>query len=95
MARIWLANTMGEATVRVAQVSTRGEADIWVNRVSSFGLASGDALWYIVKDRGEATARIFMTSIGLAQIKVYFVSTRGEAGWRDPNAARHGIFSRP
>lgn len=93
MARIYQTQTMGEARVKVAIVTDRGQADLWVNRVSSWGLASGDALWFMVPDRGDATATVFFTSIGFAQIKVCFVDTRGEAGWRDPAVARQGLFS--
>ena len=47
MARIYQAETMGEADLRVALVTDRGRADLLVNRVGSYGLAVGDALWFI------------------------------------------------
>jgi hypothetical protein len=94
MARIFVTDTMGEAEVRVALVDTRGDADLWVCRVSSWGLAAGDERWFITPDRQSATKRVFFTSRGMSQIAVCFVSTLGEAGWRDPSRARPGIFSR-
>jgi hypothetical protein len=36
---------------------------------------------------------VFFTSRGFAQVKVCFVPTLGEAGWRDPARARRGLFS--
>ncbi|MET0616265.1 MAG: DUF6150 family protein [Luteibacter sp.] len=81
MARIYQAQTIGEADVRVALVSDRGQADLLVHRVSSWGLAAGDARWFIVPDRGSATSRVAFVSQGMAQLRVCFVSTYGEAGW--------------
>jgi hypothetical protein len=62
----------------------RGSADLLVHRVSSWGLASGDARWYITRDRQAATALIYFTSQGMAQLKVCFVDSIGEAGWQVP-----------
>jgi hypothetical protein len=93
MARIYQAATMGEAQVRVALVSTRGMADLLVHRVSSWGLARGDALWYITRDKQDATAWVFFTSIGMAEVKICFVDNYGEAGWQ--TASRYqGRFGR-
>jgi hypothetical protein len=94
MARIYVTDTMGEAQVRVAIVDTRGSADLWVCRVSSWGLAVGDERWFVTSDRQSATKRVFFTSQGMAQVKICFVPTLGEAGWRDPARARPGLFSR-
>ncbi|WNL44447.1 DUF6150 family protein [Dyella sp. BiH032] len=93
MARIYVTDTMGEAQVRVAIIDTRGDADLWVCRVDTRGLASGDERWFFTQDQGEATKRVFFTSRGFAQVKVCFVPTLGEAGWRDPSRARRGLFS--
>lgn len=93
MARIFQVPTLGEAQVRVALVHDRGQADLWVHRVSSRGLAQGDARWYITRDRHEATAWVYFCSIGMAQVLVSFVDTYGEAGWRDPKHARRGCFA--
>lgn len=74
---------MGEADVRVAMVE-RGSADLLVHRVASLGLAHGDALWYITRDRQSATARVCFVPQGMAQLKICFVDTYGEAGWQVP-----------
>ncbi|MDN2672254.1 MULTISPECIES: DUF6150 family protein [unclassified Janthinobacterium] len=83
MARIFQAQSMGEADVRVALVE-RGSADLLVHRVASWGLAHGDALWYITRDRQSATASVFFVSQGMAQLKICFVDSHGEAGWQAP-----------
>lgn len=82
MARIYQTPDMGEAHVRVALVPDIGEADLCVCRVDSWGLASGDALWYITRDRQEATAWVHFCGRGFAQVLVCFVDSRGQAGWR-------------
>jgi hypothetical protein len=81
MARVYQTATLGEAQIRVAIVSNRGEADLLVHRVSSWGLANGDGLWYITRNKQEATVYIYISSIGMAQVKVCFVDSFGEAGW--------------
>lgn len=93
MARIYQAATMGEAQVRVALVSDQGMADLLVHRVSSFGLASGDGLWFITRDQQEATAWVFFTSLGMAQVKVCFVDSYAQAGWQKPSRYT-GCFTR-
>jgi len=93
MARIYQVQTMGEADVRVALVSDRGQADLWVHRVGSWGLAHGDARWFITRDRNDATSWVYFCSIGMAQVLVCFVDSYGEAGWRDPSRARKGCFA--
>lgn len=94
MARIYQTQTMGEADVRVALVTDRGQADLWVRRVSSWGLARGDALWFITRSRHDATSWVYFCSIGMAQVLVCFVDDYGEAGWRDPARAKSGLFLR-
>ncbi|SIT15501.1 DUF6150 family protein [Chryseobacterium gambrini] len=81
MARIYQVASMGEAHIRVAIVS-RGDADLLVNRVSSWGLAHGDALWYITRNKQDATCVISFVSVGMAQVKICFVDTYSEAGWQ-------------
>ncbi|MFZ3183989.1 MAG: DUF6150 family protein [Pseudomonas sp.] len=93
MARIYQTATMGEAHLRVAIVANRGMADLLVNRVSSFGLAAGDGLWFITRDKQEATALVFFTSIGMAEVKICFVDSYAEAGWQHPSRYE-GRFSR-
>lgn len=93
MARIYQVQNMGEADVRVALVAERGQADLWVRRVSSWGMAQGDARWFITRDRNDATSWVYFGSIGEAQVLVCFVDSYGEAGWRDPARARKGCFA--
>lgn len=81
MARVFQAASMGEAQVRVAFVTDRGQADLLVHRVSSWGLAHGDALWFITRDKQDATVWIYPCSIGMAQVRVCFVDNYAEAGW--------------
>lgn len=81
MARVYQTASMGEAQVRVAIVEARGQADLLVHRVGSWGLAHGDALWFITRNKQDATVWIYPCSIGMAQVKVCFVDTYAEAGW--------------
>ncbi|PTT76929.1 MULTISPECIES: DUF6150 family protein [unclassified Chryseobacterium] len=81
MARIYQATSMGEAHIRVAIVS-RGDADLLVHRVSSWGLANGDAHWFITRNKQEATCWIYAVSQGMADVKICFVDSYGEAGWQ-------------
>jgi len=93
VARIYQVQQMGEAHVRVALVADRGQADLWVHRVDSWGLAQGDARWFITRDRNDATAWVYFGSIGMAQVRVCFVDSYGECGWRDPKHALRGRFA--
>ncbi|BEV02818.1 DUF6150 family protein [Chryseobacterium gambrini] len=81
MARIYQTTYMGEAHIRVAIVS-RGDADLLVHRVSSWGSAKGDARWFITRDKQDASCWIFVTSLGMADLKICFVDSQGEAGWQ-------------
>lgn len=87
MARVYQAASMGEARFRVALVE-RGQADLLVFRVSSLGEAVGDSLWFITRDKNIADSWLFFCSVGLSQLKVCFVSTRGEAGWVNEHPMR-------
>lgn len=81
MARVYQAASMGEAQVRVAIVNDRGQADLLVHRVLAGELTSSDALWFITRNKAEATVSIFPCSIGMAQVRVCFVDNHAEAGW--------------
>ncbi|MCY1662629.1 DUF6150 family protein [Chryseobacterium sp. SL1] len=81
MARIYQTSIMGEAHIRVAIVN-RGEADLWVHRVSSWGVARGDALWFFTANKQDAGCWLYFGPIGLAQVKICFVDSYGEAGWQ-------------
>lgn len=85
MAQVFQAATMADAQIRAALVESRGMADLCVHRVRTKGQARGDALWYITRDRNEAGVRIWFGSIGMSQIKICFVDSYGEAGWRLPH----------
>jgi len=82
MARIYQTASSGEAQVRVAVVNSRDEADLLVHRVSSWGVAHGDALWYITRNKQDATCVISFVSVGMARVKICFIDTYGEAGWQ-------------
>lgn len=88
MARIYQAATIGEADLKVAIVDSRGEADLLACRVGSWGMASGDALWFITRNRQDATACVFFTSQGFADLKICFVNGKNEAGWQRPSRFR-------
>lgn len=88
MARIYQTPTMGEAHVRVAIVSDPGAADLLVHRVSSWGLAHGDARWFITRNKQDASAWVFFTGEGFAQVKIHFVDSAGAAGWQRPSRFR-------
>lgn len=92
MAVIYQAASMGEANIRAALVSL-GEADLLVYRVSSFGMARGDGLWFITRDQSEATASVFFASIGMADVKICFVDAMGAAGWQTAHRCK-GRFGR-
>ncbi|HTH74951.1 DUF6150 family protein [Trinickia sp.] len=81
MARIYQTPSMGEAHVRV-NLSDRGNADLLVHRVASWGLARGDALWFITRDKQSADVWLYFTSPGMAEVKICFVDSIGEAGWQ-------------
>lgn len=89
MPSIYQTTSFGDAQVRAALVP-RGEADLLVHRVSSRGLAHGDALWYITRDRQEADVLVCFTSRGMAEVKICLVDSVGEAGWqtRKPRGIR-------
>lgn len=84
VARIYQTNNMGEADVRVAIVP-RGNADLLVHRATSWGLAHGDAQWFITRERQDATASVYFTSPGFAQLSISFVDHASEAGWTRPH----------
>lgn len=88
MARVYQTSSMGEAQIRVALVSERGSADLLVHRVGSWSLAHGDARWFITRDKQDATAWVFFTSPGMANVKVCFVDSYGEAGWQNEHRFR-------
>ncbi len=81
MTRIYQSPSMGDAHLRVALVRDIGQADLLVHRVGSWGLAHGGALWFITRNKQDAQLYIYFCSLGMAQLKVCFVSSYGQAGW--------------
>ncbi|MGB1109246.1 MAG: DUF6150 family protein [Gammaproteobacteria bacterium] len=93
MARIFQTNSMGMADIKAALVNHPGEADLCVYRVSSRGMAHGDAFWYICRDRHDAQSLIYFCSRGMAQVKICFVGNHSAAGWKTdhPLKGRFGL----
>jgi len=85
MATIYQTTSMGEAHVLVALVPQRGEADLLVHRASSYGMAMGDARWFITRDKQSANTWVCFTSPGFAHVKICFVDNDGETGWQKPS----------
>ncbi len=81
MASVFVTDAMGMADWLIARVFDRGRADLLVNCVGSYGLARGEALWFLTDDREMSSMQVCFCSEGMAQLKVCFVPTRGEAGW--------------
>jgi Family of unknown function (DUF6150) len=81
MARIYQSPSMADADIRVAIVTDRSEADLLVHRVITRALASEEAHWYVTQDRTEAKTLIWVTSAGMAQLRICFVDSADEAGW--------------
>lgn len=93
MARVYQTGSMGEAHVRVAIVTAQGQADLLVHRVGNWGLAQGDGLWFITRNKQDATVWIYPCSIGMAEVCVCFVDNYALAGWVKPHRLK-GRFSR-
>lgn len=88
MAWIYQTATLGEARIRAALVDQPGEADLCVYLVSSLGLASGDAFWFVDPSKESARTWVYFTSRGMAQVKICFVKQRGFAGWNNEHSLR-------
>jgi hypothetical protein len=88
MARIYQTFDRGEAGIKASIVRHRGKADLCVHRVSSWGLARGDALWYITTNKQDANLWVYFDTYGAAQLHICFVDSYGEAGWLRPHALR-------
>jgi len=54
-------------------------------QLASLGLAHGDAQWFITRERQDATASVYFTSQGFAQLTICFVDQASEAGWARPH----------
>lgn len=93
MARVYQTASMGEAHLRVAIVTAKGQADLLVHRVGSCGMAQGDALWFITRNKQDANVWIHPCTIGMADVRICFVDNYAEAGWAKPHR-QQGRFSR-
>ncbi len=81
MTRVFQTLAMGDAHVRAALVRDPGQADLLVRRVDSWGLAGHGALWYITRRRQDAEVLVHFCGLGMAQLRVCFVPSYGQAGW--------------
>ena len=72
-----------EAAVKLIEVPTAGAADIVVYKVSSESATGNNTgLWYFPAFPDSASKRIFFVSDTTdADMKVYFTSSPGDAGW--------------
>jgi hypothetical protein len=82
MPTVYQTTDLGEAQVRATLVG-QGNTDTPVHHMRR-GLAHGDALWYVTRDRQEADVVVCITSQGMAQLRICFVDSDGEAGWQKP-----------
>lgn len=82
MAIIYQTFSFAEAQCKVNIATNKAEADLWVYSVSNRGLAAGDAIWYVIDERSEASTRVYFCSRGMSDLIVYFVSNKLEAGWQ-------------
>lgn len=85
MARVYQTYLFGEAQLSIAIVSSVGTAHLKACRVSSWGMARGDALWFLTKDLGQATVKAKFCSVGEAELRICFVPSVGQAGWLQPH----------
>lgn len=92
MARVFQTFSYGEAHIRAAIVDHPGEADLCVHRVRSWGMARGDAYWYITPDKQDATVWVYYDSFGASQVRICFVDNYTEAGWRRSSHRLKGRF---
>lgn len=88
MPRIYRSPTMGDAHLRVAEVTALGQADLLVHRVSSWGLATRPWLWYMASKQ-DANVYVYFCSLGMAQLAICYVDNYGQAGWVDKKKKHH------
>lgn len=81
MTCVYQCSHMGQSHVRVAVVPSRGDADLLVHRVHNRGLATRGWFWYVTAEPAEAQVWVYFCTVGMADLKVCFVETFGEAGW--------------
>jgi len=82
LAVIFETYSIAEAQCKAYITLQQAEADLWVYNTSSRGLAYSDEIWYLTKNRAEASCRLFFSERGCADLIVYFVTNRSQAGWQ-------------
>lgn len=93
MALIHVVESMGDADVLACEASSRQVADLLVHLVEEPRAAIGDALWYYVEAGATATSRVcFIDLPGQAHLLVYFVESRGVAGWQTAHHPLEGAL---
>lgn len=91
MAVIYQTFSPGGADIRACVVEERGAADILVYVVRDMGAAQGDAIWYIARQPGISSSKLYFGSRGFAQLLVYFVTNRATAGWLRPHPLKNKL----
>ena len=94
MVQIYQTRDYGDAQIRIAVVQDPAMADLWVYTAQSLGLAYGEAIWFINRDRYQADVRAVFTSLGAADLAVHFVRDRGQAGWQRPHRLKGKLWRR-
>lgn len=93
MALIQVVESMGSADILACEASSRQAADLLVYVVESQRAAMGDALWYYVGSGSAATSRVcFVDFPSQAHLLVYFVESRGVAGWQTAHHPLEGAL---
>jgi hypothetical protein len=72
-----------QADFLVCVVEKRSEADLFVCEVENRAMARNPAYWFYTDNRPDAIHSILVTdSRAAADLNIYMVESRGEAGWR-------------
>lgn len=82
MTTVYQTFSVGEAHRKIYITQQKQEADLFVYIVGNKGLATRDGQWYLSKNRTEVNVRVYFSSRAMAELIVYFVNNRSEAGWQ-------------
>lgn len=93
MARVYQEQDMGMADIRAALVTEQGMADLCVYRTATRGMAHGDAIWFVCRERADAQVRVWFGEQGMAQLNICFVGNHSAAGWMHDHPLK-GRFGR-
>ena len=85
MANIYQTFSLAEARYKAFITTNKLEADLFVYMVNQRGLASSGGLWYVTSNRSASSERVFFGSRAIADVIVYFVKNKSEAGWQRPH----------